>query len=296
MDSLFWTALHQQSKPLMTDIPVSKAQLHGRATEFDDGGTGAWMAGLQRPTWRAVRDAHTGHTIHCVSDRPFEALTRDLRTGLRLLAWISQKTPVTWYWWDHAWPRRLPADTLPGKIHLNGGWARPGIPEIHIYRREEVHKVMIHESIHALGLDVPHHLVAGPLASFEAALGRRLWPHLGEAFTELYAEWLWAIADAQTLAAAKRNWSAQLACSETQAGAVWARTRGSSVAEDTNVFAYYILKWVLMQHLMEVLLAPAASVRHWFGWWVAAGQRLDQLASEAAGSLSMELAMGMTCK
>jgi hypothetical protein len=40
MDSLFWTALHQQSKPLMTDIPVSKAQLHGRAAEFDDGGTG----------------------------------------------------------------------------------------------------------------------------------------------------------------------------------------------------------------------------------------------------------------
>jgi hypothetical protein len=283
-----WTS----TKITMTDIPVNKAQLYGRVSDFDGGATAAWMADLSKKreglTWRAVRDAHTGHSIHCVSPRSHEALTADLRLGLRILGWMTTKTPVTWYWWDQDWPRVLPADAIPNKTHLNGGWAIPGVPEVHVYRREEAHKVMIHESIHALSLDVPHRLIDPIRVRFEADLGRSLWPHLGECFTELYAEWLWSVVTG-------RPWSEQLVCSEGQAAVIWKRIRGLTEAEDTNVFAYYILKWVLMQHIEAVLLAPTVSAPKWFGWWLAAKPYLNQLA-DSTKELDVDYPMGMTCR
>lgn len=294
---LVWNAWASQPRPsTMVDIPANKAQLMGRINDFDGGHTARWLSALQAPTWRAVQGPG-GHTIHCVSDRAFEELTTDLRLGLRLLTWMSPRA-VTWYWWDHPWPRVLPADTEPGRDHLNGGWAVPGVPEVHVYRREEAHKVLIHESIHALGLDVPPTLVEGPRAEFEAALGRSLWPHLGEAFTELYAEWLWSIAGASSRSVARERWTEQLRCSEHQAATLWARIRGSTQNEDTNVFAYYILKWVLMKYTTEVLLSPSHSVKKWVAWWRAALPELDQRAdaSASAGSNSVEFRMGMTCR
>ena len=294
---LAWGAWTSQPRPsTMVDIPANKAQLMGRINDFDGGHTARWLTSLQVPTWRAVQGSG-GHTIHCVSDRTFEDLTTDLRFGLRLLTWMSSRA-VTWYWWDHPWPRVLPADTEPGRDHLNGGWAIPGVPEVHVYRREEAHKVLIHESIHALGLDVSPALVAGPRAEFEAALGRSLWPHLGEAFTELYAEWLWSIAGASSQSDARGRWAEQLRCSEHQAATLWARIRGSTQNEDTNVFAYYILKWVLMKYTTEVLLSPSHSVKKWVSWWRAALPELNQMAdaSASAGSNSLEFRMGMTCR
>jgi len=296
---LQWSAWSSMPKPTMTDIPVSKAQLLGRATEYSDSRrTAAWMTGLTtKGTWRAVRDAYTGHTIHVVSDRTFDSreLTQDLRLGLQLLGWMTQKTPVVWYWWDQPWPRILPANTDPRQEHLNGGWAVPGVPEVHVYRREEAHKVLLHETIHALNLDVPQSLTDPVRIKFESVLGRRLWPHLGEAFTELYAEWLWSIASSASRADAKRAWTAQLACSAKQAAQIWARIHDATDPENTNVFAYYVLKWTLMQHLDSVLLAPAASVAHWFDWWLASKTELDAMAASASASESDEIRMGMTC-
>jgi len=290
-----WRSLDR--KPTMVDIPANKAQLLGRINEFDGGHTARWLSTLQSPTWRAVQGP-TGHTIHCVSDRPFEELTADLRFGLRLLGWMSQRVAVTWYWWDHPWPRILPAVEEPRQVHLNGGWAVPGVPEVHVYRREEAHKVMLHETIHALGLDVPAALVEGPRAELEAILGRSLWPHLGEAFTELYAEFLWSISTASSLSDAAQKWRYQLSCSAHQAGVLWARIRGSKQNEDTNVFSYYILKWVLMKYTPEVLLSPAHSVKFWVQWWTAALPELNRMADKALadGSNSAEFKMGMTCK
>jgi len=290
-----WDAWVSRPEVVVTDIPVAKAQLMGRVNDFDGGHTAAWMTSLKNPTWRAVRDAHTGHSIHCISDRPFEALTRELQYGLHLLGWMSQKTPIVWYWWDQPWPRRLPAAALPQKEHLNGGWAVPHVPEVHVYRREEAHKVLLHETIHALGLDVSPTLVDPVRSRFEEALGRSLWPHLGEAFTELFAEWLWTIADAYSLRDAKKRWAAQVKCSEHQAAAIWRRIRGTTAPEDTNVFAYYILKWVLMQHLEEVLFGATHALNHWFDWWTIARPRLDALAEKESGSDDQEISMGMTC-
>ena len=279
----------------MTDIPVAKAQLIGRVGDFEPRTT-SWMSGLKEPTWRAVRDAHTGHAIHVVSDRRFAELTEDLERGLQLLGWMSRRVAVVWYWWDQPWDRMLPANTDPRKEHLNGGWAVPGVPEVHVYRREEAHKVLLHETIHALGLDVPHALVEPVRVRFEAVLGRRPWPHLGEAFTELYAEWLYAICSAKSKKQAVALWSAQLACSSNQAAQVWARIRDAMADEDTNVFAYYVLKWILMQHLDAVLLAPTASVTRWFDWWLEAKPALEVAAKKVVSSEGDELRMGMTCE
>jgi hypothetical protein len=295
-----WRAWRSPSTSvLLTDIPVAKAQLQGRMSDggaFDGGRTATWLAGLKgSATWRAVRDARTGHTIHVVSNRSHDELTADLTLGLRILNWLSNR-PVVWYWWDQPWTRELPANVDPGRDHVNGGWAVPGILEVHVYRREEAHKVMIHEAIHALDLDVSHEAVTPVRQTLEAEFGRSLWPHLGEAFTELYAEWLWSIARATSLREASDLWTAQMRCSEGQAAVVWARIRDSVVDEDTNVFAYYVLKWVLMRwHLTTVLLNPGYSVTFWANWWRAARPTLEELAQKASSTEQQSIAMGMTC-
>ena len=283
-------AWKRQPRPTMTDIPVAKAQLQGRVADsyFDGGRTATRLAAQTGTTvtWRAVRDAHTGHTIHCVSDRDWTALTADLQLGLRLMAWMSSR-PVVWYWWDQSWTRELPANTIPTREHINGGWATPGVLEVHVYRREEAHKVLLHEMIHALDLDVSRTAAAAVRIQLNATLGRELWIHLGEAYTELFAEWLWSICQG--------SWQAQIACATRQAAEVWARIRTHTGHEDTNVFAYYVLKWVLMQHLDDVLLVVDHGVEHWYAWWLTARPVLDKMADASAVSLQRSVRLGMTC-
>jgi hypothetical protein len=190
----------------------------------------------------------------------------------------------------------MPAGVDPGRDHINGGWATPGVPEVHVYRREEAHKVMIHECIHALGLDVAGSLVTPVLHQFEAAFGRRLWPHLGEAYTEFFAEFLWSIASSTSLETARVTWNYQLTCSEKQAAQVWTRIHDATKDEDTNVFAYYVLKWVLMQHAEDAMFQKNTSVSRWFSWWLQAKPALDQKAKALSASEFKELPMGMTCK
>ena len=302
MEDLYRTQLWRawrSTSVWLTDIPVAKAQLQGRMSDgdaFDGGRTAAWLAGLKEGAqWRAVRDARTGHTIHVVSDRGHQELTADLTLGLRILNWMS-KRPVVWYWWDQPWVRKLLANVDPGRDHVNGGWAVPGVLEVHVYRREEAHKVMIHEAIHALGLDVPHASVELVRKDLEAEFGRQLWPHLGEAFTELYAEWLWTIPRASSLHEVRDLWTAQMHCSEAQAALVWARIRDSVTDEDTNVFAYYVLKWVLMRwHLGDVLVNPDRTVQFWAAWWRAAKETMNTVADAAAHTEQQPILMGMTC-
>ena len=324
---LFERAWKQTPKPTVTEIPVNRAELLGRASSYS--GTNERIAKWTSATnlcWRAVRDAHTGHSIHVVSDRAFGELTRELTLGLKIMNFMSGtqrglrlrsqtvsgtqrglRYPITWYWWDHDWPRILPPNTKPAQEHINGGWTVIGSrnPEVHVYRREEAHKVLIHECIHALQMDVPQSTVDPVRKRIETELlgGGKLWPHLGEAYTEVYAEFLWCIVSG-------RSWESQVACSEAQAADVWARIRpsvsasdsgsgsgsgsGSSsvYSEDTSVFAYYILKWVLMDpaHFDCVLLSPNASVRYWFSWLRSA---LDRLPAPSTARTAISL--GMTC-
>jgi hypothetical protein len=290
-----WASWRAVQEPILTVIDGVRgsAELRRRCSDFDGGRTAAWIRGLGRDTtWISVRDVRSGSVVHVVSPRSLRELLREIRFGLRLMAWMSPK-PLTWYWWDQPWPRVLPAGVDPGREHVNGGWAVPGIREVHVYRREEAHKVLLHESIHALRLDVPAATVEPVRHQFEAALGRRLWPHLGEAFTELFAEWLWAIASSRSLLDARSRWNYQLKCSETQAAEVWNRIHDSRANEDTNVFAYYVLKWVLMLHVPATILAPDHRVPLWFTWWRSAEPLLRRLSINY--SESREMRMGMTC-
>lgn len=297
MQQLYYDALNATQATMYPAEP-NRSELHRRITSdsFDNGETATWLAALKETAvWRSVRDPSTGHTIHVVSDRSAAELTTDLLFGLRLLKWMTRTTPVTWYWWDQPRDRVLPAHTDPQRQHLNGGWAVPGVPEVHVYRREEAHKVLIHEAIHALRLDVSMEEASAVRPLFEQDLGYPMWPHLGECYTEFFAEWLWAIADSKSLADAKKRWAYQRACSEGQAAQIWARIHDRVVAEDTNVFAYYILKWVLMQHEQEVLLAPHQTVQKWFGWWQTVRPRLTQMAARVSHTEANAIRMGMTC-
>ena len=301
-----WAGWRSIGDPHIDEIPVNKAELLVRVAPssdpFDGGHTAKWLEGLQEKSaaiWRGVRDARTGHTIHCVSDRSGAALDRDLMVGLRLLAWMTRGAPVVWYWWDQSWPRSLPGGVDPGRDHVNGGWAVPGVREVHVYRREEAHKVLLHETVHALGLDVPHAAVEPVRQRFEATLGRHLWPHFGEAYTELFAEWLWSIAGARSLSGARQRWAAQVACASRQAAAIWVRIRDSREDEDTNVFAYYVMKWVLLrnpEHLAVALLSPTHAVGSWWTWWLESRAALEMAANRATGSETATLSLGMTCQ
>lgn len=290
-----WASWRTVQEPILSVIDGARGavELRRRCSDFDGGRTAAWIRGLGADTtWISVRDVRTRSVVHVVSSRSLHELMKEIRFGLRLLAWMSKK-PIIWYWWDQPWPRVLPAGIEPGREHVNGGWAVPGIREVHVYRREEALKVLLHETIHALQLDVPPNEMEPVRRQFERALGRRLWPHLGEAFTELFAEWLWAIASAQSLRDSRERWTYQLTCSETQAAEVWNRIHDSHADEDTNVFAYYILKWVLMLHAPATILAPDNRVSFWFTWWRAAEPMLRHLAG--AYSEEREIRMGMTC-
>ena len=291
---LLWHGLKDSQAGRIRVIPADEKALRSKVStnSFDRGVTASWLRSLAAPTFVGVRSA-TGHTIHVVSDRDRTAIEPELRRALSLMTWLSS-VPLTWYWWDQPWVRELPGGVEPGPEHLNGGWAVPGIPEVHVYRREEALKVMIHESIHARLLDVPHDLVAGALVQFEALLGRRLWPHLGECYTELFAELLWAVASATSVSGALHLWSSQRQCSTKQAGQVWARIHDSHEAEETNVFAYYILKWVLMQH-EEVFFAPNHCVDRWFVWFQEMRPKLEELRQKYARSESECLSLAMTC-
>ena len=290
----------------MEEIPADKAQLLARIGSYESSGrTVAWMRSLGAGAYyRGVRDAERGHTIHLVSDR--NRGDADVRLGLRLMALMSRGSPdshpITWYWWDQPWPRLLPADVLPEQQHLNGGWTGgDNQVAVHVYRREEAHKVLIHECIHVLRLDVP----ADPLLdqqrlAIERSLGggaTALYPHLGEAFTELYAELIWSAVGRTSAAAA---WGLQKRCAARQAAAIYARilqSQSQPYRENTSVFAYYILKWVLMRHTDEVLLAPAASVSHWASWWIEAEPELRRMATSARVRKTRHrpMRMGMTC-
>jgi len=291
---LLWSGLQRVPQLRVREIEADKSRLVSKASEnsFDGGRTTGWMQSLADPTYIGMKN-ETGHCVHVVSDRSVAVLEPELRRGLHLMTWLSKK-PVTWYWWDQPWTRNLPANTDPGPEHLNGGWAVPGVPEVHVYRREEALKVMIHETIHARLMDVKRALVAPVLVRFETALGRRLWPHLGECYTELFAELLWAVSSAKSLADVTRRWSHQLHCSEKQAGQVWARIHDSRENEETNVFAYYVLKWVLMRR-PEVFLSPNHCVTRWFAWFEEARPRLEELGRMHSVSESQNVSLAMTC-
>lgn len=136
-------------------------------------------------------------------------------------------------------PRFVTADDWPNKGNVNGGWTIPGNNWIIVYRQEEYDRVLLHECIHALKWD--WEMPEKPLKCWDLGDHAKISPALFEAWTELYAEWLWC---------AWHNipWETQRAWQDYQAMQILARAP-SSWEEDTNVFAYYVLKAALAPHI-----------------------------------------------
>lgn len=141
------------------------------------------------------------------------------------------------FWRDD--PRILEADEWPSKTTVNGGWTIPGTNIIIAYRQEEYDRVIIHETIHALHWD--WEMPSKPLPCWDLGSSAQTSPHLFEAWTELYAEWLWC-------GWHNKSWEDQRFHMDDQAIQILARAP-THWKENTNVFAYYVLKAALAPHV-----------------------------------------------
>lgn len=158
-----------------------------------------------------------------------------------LLRWMGTPKGFTVYLWWRDDPRFIQANEWPSKKSVNGGWTFQHSSSICIYRKEEWDRVLLHETIHALGWDWD--MDSQPLPCWGLSQNDTLSPALFEAWTELYAEWLWC---------GWHNvpWTKQMEWQRGQATQILARrNQMTNWAEDTNVFAYYVLKTALAPHI-----------------------------------------------
>lgn len=232
-----------------------------------------------------VVDTRGGHTLVWVS-QDHSALAEVAATVDALFGWLGAPTPMTLHlWWRDA-PRRVAADEWPSKGSVNGGWAVPGDTIIVVYRQEEWERVMIHECIHAFqwDWDMPH----TPLPCWGFGAGDRLMPYLAEAWTELYAEWLvcawWGV-----------PWTRQRAWQDTQAIQVLARAaRRPHWIENTNIFAYYVLKAALAPHIAFLLTCGCNRADWDYVLCDLVTPTLARLRAEAAATTPVAHSMRMT--
>ncbi len=155
-----------------------------------------------------------------------------------ILTWMGVPPKFTVHLWFQHWLRYIRADEWPTRLSVNGGFAIPGIPEVFVYREEEYDRVVIHEIIHAMKWDWK--MPSTPLPCW--GIQGRMMPHLFEAWTELYAEWLWC-------GWHNISWEIQMRWQQFQAVQVLARRVSDAWSEDTNIFAYYVLKAALAPHI-----------------------------------------------
>jgi hypothetical protein len=158
-----------------------------------------------------------------------------------LLRWmgVPRGFTVLLVWRDD--PRRIAADEWPSRRTVNGGWTTQGSNTIVVYRAEEYDRVILHEIVHAMDWDWAA-MPQRPLACWGLGDAAQLTPHLFEAWTELYAEWLWCVWN-------DVDWAEQVEWATAQAVQICARQHGRPWRENTSVFAYYVLKAALAPHI-----------------------------------------------
>ena len=178
-------------------------------------------------------------TLHVWSHRPnTEQVAKEVEN---LLLWLGTPPGFTVFLWLQDIPRRITADEWPSRRSVNGGWTIPHSNSIYVYREEEWDRVLIHESIHALGWDWDMATTSLPCWGVQGTFA----PHLFEAWTECYAEWLYCAWHAIP-------WETQMAHQKAQALQVLARAK-PIWNENTNVYAYYVLKAALAPHIAFLL-------------------------------------------
>lgn len=158
-----------------------------------------------------------------------------------LFSWLGVPHGFTLKLWWRNDPRKLDAGEWPSKRNVNGGFTYAGSKVINVYRSEEWDRVLIHETIHALSWDWAMPSIPLPCWNFKDS--DIISPALFEAWTELYAEWLWC-GWHNVPWQLQRNWQ------NFQATQILSRANlASNWNENTNVFAYYVLKAALAPHI-----------------------------------------------
>lgn len=213
---------------------------HIQSSSWDEGVIAAYMK--ESTTQHFAYDLAEGHTLILASHYPSEKNLTVAQETEALLEWLGTGRPFRIFLWLRDDPRKITANEWPSRRSVNGGWTVPGSSAICVYRDEEWERVVLHEMIHALEWDWK--MPETPSTCWGADTGIYM-PALFEAWTELLAEWFWC-------AWYHIPWKKQQIWQQYQATQILARhddTKDGKWRENTSVFAYYILKTVLANHM-----------------------------------------------
>ena len=228
------------------------------------------------------------HLKLCISNDELHKVNAIANECNAILQWLGVPKGFTTYLWWIDRPRFLEKDEWPSRKTVNGGWTVPGMNTIYVYRREEWQRVLIHETIHALQWDWP--MPTKPLPCWGFDNEDTVYPHLFEAWTELYAEWLYC-------GWFNQSWVEQRKWQDMQALQILAReTIQHNWSEDTNIFSYYVLKACLAPHI-EFLWAFRNGQNDEERYRVLCGlvkPRLEELRKQSNYIKPREISMRMT--
>lgn len=228
---------------------------------------------------------HSGQLILITVDPDQQVADNVAAETDAILAWLGAKNLKVYLWYRDD-PRTLDANEWPTRKNVNGGWATPGQPEIVIYRQEEWQRVLIHETIHAMKWDWP--IGPTPQPCWKLNNSDKLMPHLFEAWTELYAEWL--------LSAWNHvSWEDQRKWQDFQATQLLARAK-HTWQEDTNVWAYYVLKAALAPHIEFLWMAGSGQTPEEQSYTLCTlvGPELERLRHQAKTTTLVPMSLRMS--
>ena len=179
--------------------------------------------------------------------------------------------------------------TTIGPENVNSGMTRPcqKTTRIMIFRQEEFMKLVIHETVHALGIDMPQRFYKFYQERLDRIFGIDSTYNLNETYTEFWAVTINILFQIiQSIGPVNRHtndptyikgliqdcYSLETTFSRIQTIKVldWmglslhdlvnkTQKRGD-FKEDTHVFAYYILKYLLMENITDVLSVVAGNI------------------------------------
>ena len=220
----------------------------------------------------------------------YDKVSEIAKTVNALCTWLGTPPGFTILFWTINAERKITADEWPTKTTVNGGWAVPSSKQIVVYRYEEWERVLIHETIHALGWD--WEMPSKPLPCWGFDDNDVVAPHLFEAWTELYAEWLYC-------GWFNIPWEQQRKWQTMQALQILARAKHTqNWKENTNVFAYYVLKAALAPYI-ELLWVTGNGTNAEERFKILCGlvtPNLTKLQAEAEHVMPKDISLRMTVK
>ena len=290
---LRWSVLQQspslqkypQSRPLHED-EQRKVKNEFRDSVWDEGVITDFLGKPQ--THQIAFDLTCGSTLLLFTQGAANESATVANETNRLLQWLGVPSGFCVFLVYREDPRWLRKNEWPTRRNVNGGWAVPGSNKVVVYRSEEWDRVLIHETIHAMRWD--WNMPSKPLDCWGFDDHDKLSPHLFEAWTELYAEWLWC---------GWHNvpWEKQREWQDFQAMQILAR-EPENWNENTNIFAYYVLKAALAPHIAFLWTSGTnvSSTEQSYILCDLVSPRLHELRSKISQRVDFSLRMTVTDK